>query len=95
MSSAAQRLRPLEAFARGLHQDALTGLSGYDDLARSLLSQLSEPEREAFRNWLPRALQTLSPSEMKGLLNRANTDLRFSSNAADRLLRAAAEQLGL
>ncbi len=85
---------PLDAFARGLHQDVLIGLSNEYDLARALLSGLTPTEKEALRGWLPTALQTLTPAEFKGMLNRASTDIRFSSKGAHGLLRVAANELG-
>ena len=89
------RQEPLLAFARGLHQDVMIDLSGLGDLAKALLSGLSPAEKQAFRDWLSKALRTLTPAEMKGMLNRANTSIGFSSKAAYQLLRAAADQLGL
>ena len=86
---------PLIAFARGLHQDVLIALSSEHDLARELLSRLTPEETEAFRNWLPVALGALTPAELKGMLKRASTDIRFSSKGAQGLLRAAADELGL
>lgn len=87
--------KSLVAFARGLHQDVMIGLSSEHDLARVLLSGLTPAEREDFRAWLPSALEKLTPAEMKGLLNRANTDIRFSAKGAYGLLRAASDELGL
>jgi hypothetical protein len=89
------RTEPLQAFARGLHQDCLVECDDLASLAGELLSYLTSEERAALRNWLAETLQTLTPSEMKGLLNRATTDVRFSSKGAYRLLRATADRLGL
>lgn len=85
----------LAAFARGLHQDVFVGLSGLEDLAELLLSNLSPAETHAFRIWLAEALQSLTPSEMKGVLNRANGSIGFSSRGARELLQAAADRLGI
>ena len=86
---------PLVAFARGLHQDVLVGLSSEHDLAQVLLSGLTPVEKAAFRDWLPMALETLTSAEMKGMLERASPDILFSSKGAHGLLRAAADELGL
>jgi hypothetical protein len=86
---------PLIAFARGLHQDVLEGLTREHDLARVLLAGLTPAEKEALRAWLPKALETLTPAEMKGVLKRASTDISFSSKGAQGLLRAAADELEL
>ena len=88
------RTEPLLAFARGLHQDVLVESGDATSLAQNLLSYLTSAERDAFRYWLADALQKLTPAEMKGLLNGASSDLRFSSEGAHRLFRAAAKQLG-
>lgn len=85
----------LSAFARGLHQDVFIGLDGLEDLADLLLSNLSHAETEAFRLWLAKAVQTLTPSELKGILNRASPGIGFSSKGAYALLRAAADRLGV
>jgi hypothetical protein len=89
------RQEPLLAFARGFHQDVMIGVIGLDALAAILLEGLSAAEKQAFRDWLSQALATLTPSEMKGMLNRANVSIGFSSKGAYALLRAAADQLGL
>lgn len=73
----------------------MVGLGGVEDLAAVLLSGLSAEETRAFRPWLATALATLTPAEMKGMLNRANDSIFFSSKGAHALLRAAADQLAL
>jgi hypothetical protein len=50
-------------------------------------------ERAALRAYLSTALDRLSPSELKGELNRANENWRFSSKGTVELLRAAATEL--
>jgi hypothetical protein len=90
-----QKNEPLAAFARGLHQDVFVDLNGLDDLADLLLSNLSPTETEAFRRWLAKALRTLTPSELKGMLNRSNSSIGFSSKGAYELLRGAADRLGI
>ena len=66
-----------------------------NELADQLLSYLTPTEQDAFREWLAEAVKKLTPAEMKGLLNRANSDIRFSSKSAHQLFRASAERLGL
>jgi hypothetical protein len=86
---------PLIKFARGFHQDVMVGLRGLPDLAADLLENLSPADKQAFRLWLSRALAKYSPSELKGMLNRAQSSIHFSSGAAQALLRSAADELGL
>jgi hypothetical protein len=83
------------AFVRGMHQDVMIGLNGLDDLAEELLTNMSEAEKDAFRRWLSEALQTLTPSELRGVLNRTKSPIGFDSKAAYALFRAAADQLGI
>lgn len=86
---------PLAAFARGLHQDIMIGLNSENDLVRLLLAQMNAEETRAFRNWLQKSLGKFTPSELKGMLNRAarNTCIGFDSRGAYDILRAAADEL--
>lgn len=83
----------LMALGQYLHQDAATDASSEADLARNVIALMSKSERAALMTYLASALDRFSPSELKGKLNRATTDLRFTSKGADAFLRAAFSQL--
>jgi hypothetical protein len=84
----------LKDMGRYLHQDIDYGAKNPADLARNVIALMSGAERTALRKYLATALDRLSPSELKGKLNRATTDWGFSSKGADEFLRAAFNQLG-
>ena len=87
--------RALATFASGLHQDVFVGLDGLDELADLLLWNMDPAEKQAFAAWLAKAFGTLTRAEMRSLLNRANSSIGFSSEAAYELLRAAGDRLGV
>ena len=83
----------LLAVGRYLHQDIDIGAKDEIELARNVLALMSAAERTALRKYLATTLGRLSASELKGKLNRATTDRRFSSKGADAFLRAVFSQL--
>ena len=85
---------PLAAFGRYLHQDVARDASTPSELATTVLAMMRPEERTALRVYLSSALERLTPAELKGELNRADGDWRFSSSGTIELLRAAAKQLG-
>lgn len=64
----------LKAMGQYLHQDIDIGAASPADLARNVISLMSAAERAALRKYLASALGRLSPSELKGAVNRAITD---------------------
>lgn len=76
-----------------LHQDIDIGAKNEAELARDVIALMSAVERKALREYLSSILNRLSPSELKGRLNRATSDWGFSSKGADAFLRAALSQL--
>ena len=81
------------ALGQYLHQDIDIGASSEPDLARNVIALMSKGEQAALRTYLASALDRFSPSELKGKLNRATIDWRFTSKGADKFLRAALLQL--
>jgi hypothetical protein len=88
-----QQPEAFRQFARHTHQDIHLEVSNLDELARFMLAGLDAGQRPGLRRYLDHLLATLTPAEMKGVLNRASTDLRFDTKAAAELLRRAAERL--
>lgn len=88
-----QQPEAFRAFARHTHQDIHLEASNLDELARFMLSGLAPEQRRDLRRYLDHLHATLTPAEMKGVLNRASTDLRFDTNAAAELLRRTADLL--
>ena len=85
-----------EAFrqlGRLMHQDIGLEISGLEDMARLLVSWMSPEQRRELRPYIDHLLQTLTPSEMKGVLNRASQYIGFNSKGAASFLTAVAEQL--
>lgn len=76
-----------------LHQDIHLGASNEVELAQNVIALLSPSERAALHQYLAGALERLTPSELKGELNRATPDWRFSSKSADAFLRVMFKQL--
>lgn len=83
----------LKDMGQYLHQDIDYGAKTPADLARNVIALMSATERAALREYLADALDRLSPSELKGKLNRTTTDWGFSSTGAEEFLRAAFSQL--
>lgn len=77
-----------KALAERLHQDVMIDIDRYEDLAATILSSVHERDRMALREQLATALDQLSPAELKGKLNRATSDWRFTTKGADQFLRA-------
>ena len=84
---------PLAAYGRCLHQDAGLEAHSPGELAANALALMMPEERRSLQAYLTTALGQLSASELKGALNRANENWRFTSREADQLLRTTLEQL--
>ena len=83
----------LSALGQYLHQDIDIGAKTEFELARNVITLMSPAERTALNTYLSTALNRFSASELKGKLNRATADWRFSSKGADTFLRAVFSQL--
>ena len=83
----------LAALGRCLHQDIDSDASNPTELAANALRMMTPQERQDLRVYLSIALERCSPSELKGQLNRANENWRFTSKGAARFLHTVAEQL--
>lgn len=88
-----QQPEAFRAFARHTHQDIGLEVANLDELARFMLAGLDAGQRRDLRRYLDHLLATLTPAEIKGVLNRAGTDLRFNPKAAVALLRLATGRL--
>ena len=84
---------PLAAYGRHLHQDAGQDAHNPAELAANALASMQPEERRSLRAYLAIALEQLSASELKGELNRANENWRFTSKGAEQFLRSTLEQL--
>jgi len=69
------------------------GVADWRELASRALEFMSPEQRDALRYYLRRALDRLTASELKGRLNRAVMEYRFSSKSAEAFLRATFDQL--
>ena len=76
-----------------MHQDIGLEAGSLEELARLLVSSLRPEQRRELRPYIDHLTQSLTPAEMKGVLNRASRAVRFSPKAAEQLLAAAAERL--
>lgn len=76
-----------------MHQDIHLGASNEVELAQNVITLLSSSERVALHHYLAGALEHLTPSELKGDLNRATPGWRFSSKSAYAFLRVMFQQL--
>jgi hypothetical protein len=82
-------------FCQGLHQDALLDAHSIDQLATACLAHVPATEYEELRVFLGSATARLQPSELKGLIKKQKTSVRFKSAAAAAFLRSALDQLNL
>jgi hypothetical protein len=92
----APRMKTPASFAllcEGLHQDALLDAHTIDALATACLSHVPEAQREELAAFLDAALAKLLPSELKGLISRQKTSVRFKSDTAAAFLSSALDQL--
>lgn len=83
----------LAVFGQYLHQDMDLDGRNPTELVRNALNMMQSRERDDLRFYLASVLERSSPAELKGLLNRANENWRFTSKGADQFLRTVAEQL--
>jgi hypothetical protein len=83
----------LAALGRYLHQDIDLDAGNLVELVSNALHMMQPKERDDLRVYLKSVLERCSPSELKGLLNRANGNWRFTSSGADQFLRTVAGQL--
>jgi hypothetical protein len=83
----------LAVFGQYLHQDVDLDGRNPTELVRNALNMMQSRERDDLRFYLASVLERSSPAELKGLLNRANENWRFTSKGADQFLRTVAEQL--
>lgn len=77
----------------GLHQDALLLA---DDPARFAAVAVRGVPPEQHRDllaYLRSTMESSTPAEMKGLINRASPDLRFASKGAEAFLAAVVTEL--
>ena len=88
-----QQPEAFRQFARGVHDDIGLEAETVADLARILLSGLTAEQRRDLRIYISHLTATLTPAEMKGVLNRVIADVKFSTKGSVELLRAAHEQL--
>ena len=80
-------------FACGLHQDIGLEADSFEALARVLLGGVDAAQHPALRRYVDHLRATPTAAEIKGVLNRASPEVRFNTQGAAALLRAAAEQL--
>lgn len=78
----------LELIGKNLHQDIGCCANDVDDLARYVLDSLSVEERAKLCAYLAVALNRLTPSELKGRLNRTCAAHYFTSKGAEQFLRS-------
>ena len=83
----------LTALGQYLHQDIDADARNTGELVANAVGMMTDQERDALREYLSSALGRYSPSELKGQLNRANENWRFTSKGAAHFLQTVAEQL--
>ncbi|CAA9366404.1 MAG: hypothetical protein AVDCRST_MAG68-4886 [uncultured Gemmatimonadetes bacterium] len=88
-----QQPEAFRRFGRGIHQEIVLEAATVEEIVRLLLSGLTAAERGELRAYISHLTATLTPAEIKGVLNRATFDAKFSTKGAAALLRAAQEQL--
>jgi hypothetical protein len=84
---------PLNAYGTYFYQGIADSVADVGELASRALEFMSLQQRDALRLYLRDALDRLTPSELKGKLNRAITEFGFNSKSAVAFLRATADQL--
>lgn len=84
---------PLNAYGAYFYQGIADDVANVDELASRALEFMSPEQRQALRTYLRDALDRLTPSELKGKLNRAIREYGFNSKSALALLRATGDQL--
>ena len=84
---------PLNTYGSHFYQGIADGVADVAELATRAVACLTPDERDALRKYLQDVLDKLTPSELKGKLNRAIADYFFNSKQAVAFLRATADQL--
>lgn len=84
---------PLNAYGAHFYQGIADDVSDMGELAFWALEFMSPEQRDALREYLRDALDRLTPSELKGKVNRAIREYGFNSKSAVVFLRATADQL--
>jgi len=89
----AQQPEAFRRFLRGFHDDIGLEAATTEELARLLMSGLTADQKRDLCGYISRLTARLTPAEIKGVVNRAAFDVKFSTKGANELLRAAREQL--
>lgn len=84
---------PLNVYGAGFYQGIADDVADMDELVSRALKFMLPEQRDELRSYLSHAMDRLTPSELKGKLNRAISSYFFSSKSAVALLRATAIQL--
>ena len=84
---------PLDAYGAHFYQGIADGVADWSELASRALEFMSPEQRHELRSYLRDALNRLTASELKGMLNRAITEYGFNSKSAEAFLRASLDQL--
>jgi len=84
---------PLNAYGAHFYQGIADDVADLDELASRALEFMSPEQRDALRVYLRDALDRLTPSELKGKVNRAIREYGFNSKSAVAFLRATAVKL--
>jgi hypothetical protein len=78
---------------RGLHQDVLLEADDPAKLAAAVVRSVPAEQHAELLAFLRSTLESSTPAELKGLLNRASPDLRFASKGAAAFLAAVVTAL--
>jgi hypothetical protein len=83
----------LNAYGACFNQGMADDVADMEQLAARALEFMLPEQRDALRAYLRDALDRLTPSELKGKVNRAIREYGFNSKSAVAFLRATADQL--
>ena len=77
----------------GLHQDALLLADDPAELAAAAVRGVPADQHRDLLAYLRSTMESSTPGELKGLINRASPDLRFASKGAEAFLAAVVTEL--